>query len=254
MECRELERSGEAMAVTDDIISSETLRKTIFASTVSTDKSQIVENYQGECFALVEGKPNHANEAARLTADTAIWGYKVVRLRPFYWGDKRGLLRRIFRSTNIAVWQKQREPGFSDGLSASMAMAIVGPYKFWWANVGDTAIFLFRDGKLIKLSKADVNKSGSLTKAIGKERYGLVPQLKAENWLTSDIILLANSRTVNSLVESEVIEILAKTGNTERDLEKALAELVVLAQKKDNSRAAFFTIIKRVALNTISIQ
>src|SRR3989304_8104996 len=63
-------------------------------------------NFSDECFVVADGVSDiHGEAAAKLAADTAIWGYKHVRQRPFYWADKRRLLKRIFRSSNLTLWQ-----------------------------------------------------------------------------------------------------------------------------------------------------
>lgn len=229
-------------------------RPTIFAGlSVNQKTNQIISDYQGECFALTDGREPHAEVAAKLAVETAIWGYKVVRLRRFYWGDKRNLLRRIFRSTNIAVWQKRREPGFSEGLAASLAMVITGPVKFWWANIGDTAIYLYRSGKLTQLTKPDLSKSGKLTKAIGVERYGLVPVAKGESWLTNDTILLASASLINLIKENEISEILQKAGQTQNQLEAAVNNFIGLAKSRDASNNFTAVIVKRVELDSLVI-
>src|SRR5574341_1651112 len=59
-------------------------------------------NFNDECFALADGVgtlPN-ADVASQLAADTAVWAYKHVRQRHYYWASKRDFLKRIVRTTD----------------------------------------------------------------------------------------------------------------------------------------------------------
>ena len=126
-------------------------------------------HFNDECFIIADGYPGlpHAQEAEKLTAETALWAYNMVRQRPFYWGEKLKFLKRIFRSTNLTLWQKRRDPGFDAGLASALMVLIVIEDYFWLGSAGNCNSFLFRDGLIDVLTKRDVDSEGMLTKAVG---------------------------------------------------------------------------------------
>src|SRR3990167_8511195 len=76
-------------------------------------------NYNDECFVICDGVGGlpHGEVASKLACDTAVWAYKLVRQRRTYWKDRKLFLKRIFRTTNITLWQKQREEEFEGGMA-----------------------------------------------------------------------------------------------------------------------------------------
>ena len=101
-------------------------------------------HFADECFIITDGVASlpHAKEAEELTAQTALWAYKVVRQRPFYWKEKLPFLKRIFRSTNLRLWQKRRDPGFDEGLASALMVLIVIEDYFWLGSAGNCNSFL----------------------------------------------------------------------------------------------------------------
>ena len=101
-----------------------------------------------ECFILVDGYPGlpHAKEAEQETSETALWAYKMVRQSPFYGKERLQLLKRIFRSTNLRLWQKRRDHGFGDGLASALTVLITLEDYYWVGTAGNCNTFLFRDG------------------------------------------------------------------------------------------------------------
>ena len=95
-------------------------------------------HFTDECFIITDGVRSlpHAKEAEALTAETALWAYRVVRQRPFYWKEKLPFLKRIFRSTNLRLWQKRRDPGFDAGLASALMVLIVIQDYFWLGSAG----------------------------------------------------------------------------------------------------------------------
>lgn len=137
-----------------------------------------------ECLVLSCGTGFHAQASARFTAETALWGYKLIRQRPFYWDGKDKLLRRMFRSTNIALWQKQREDQYTEGMNASLAVVLSGPKNYWVGVAGDMNVFLYRNAMLVSLV-AGTKRSAVL----GKDRYGLIPETCGDLFLPHDVIV-----------------------------------------------------------------
>lgn len=194
-------------------------------------------NYNDECFVIADGVGGqlHGDTAAQLAAETAIWGYKHIRLRPFYWLDKIKLIKRIFRSTNLTIWQKQRETGFEDGLATTLLVCIVTTQNFYIGSAGDSSAFLYRDGLIDLLTHEDRDSEGRLTKALGTQRLGLIVQTRVEKFLGGDIVLLATDGVVDYVNEEEIRSILERAGDTVQTIETAVETLVQTAQKNGST-------------------
>jgi serine/threonine protein phosphatase PrpC len=188
-------------------IDDSTLLYAIKVDNRNPDQNIISENFSDECFVMavpVKQKPN-GTLASILSCQTAVWGYKLIRQRKFYWSDKRLLIKRIFRSVNIAVWQKQRESGFETGIAASLAVSIIGPENIWIGTVGDNCALIFRDGKLIWESAPDIDGNGVLTKSVGTVRFGLIPSLYSQQFIANDTLILL-SQSVRKNIDNIELE------------------------------------------------
>lgn len=205
-------------------------------------------NFNDECFVVTDGVgglPN-GNVAARLGAETAIWGYKHIRQRPFYWEDKKLLLKRIFRSANLAVWQKRSEFGFEAGLATTLAVAIVGTYKIWVGTVGDSNVLLFRDGLIDVLTPSDVDEMGMLTNALGMRRLGLVPHIAIERFLPGDILVLATDGVLQYVNEEQLRLICESTANTTESLSDAVIKLLHAAEDNGSTDNMTACMVKKI--------
>ncbi|MFZ5845354.1 MAG: PP2C family protein-serine/threonine phosphatase [Patescibacteria group bacterium] len=207
-------------------------------------------NFGDECFILADGVGGlpHGEIAAQLAVATAIWGYQHIRQRPFYWRDKKLFLARIFRSTNISLWQKQREEGFREGFATTLVVAIIGTRTFWLGSVGDTSAFLYRDSLIDKLTTEDVDSQGYLTKALGAARYGLKPQIVTEAYLPGDILLLATDGVAHFLEEEPLRQTLERTTDTVQSLQQAVEELLGQAQANGSTDNMTLGLIKRIKI------
>lgn len=205
-------------------------------------------SYNDECFVIADGVGGmpHGEVASQLAAETAIWGYKEIRLRNTYWSMKRFFLNRIFRSVNIAVWQKHRESGFEDGLASTLLVMITGPRNFFIGSVGDTGAYLHRQGKITKLTHDNVDETGNLTKAIGIERFGLVPEVYIDRFEIDDTLLLATDGIGSFMAQEELNKILAASGTTEDSLNKSLKSIFETAQKNGSQDNMTAYLIKRL--------
>jgi serine/threonine protein phosphatase PrpC len=203
-----------------------------------------------ECFIITDGVENlpHANEAEQLTRETALWAYNVVRQRPFYWGEKLRFLKRIFRSTNLTLWQKRRDPGYDAGLgSALMVVFVIGDY-FWLGSAGNCNNFLFRDGLIDILTKRDVDSDGMLTKAVGFSRKQLIPAMRSEKLMENDIILLTTDSIANYASEDEMRGILEEAGTTHESLQMAVDKLIETAKAAGSRDSMSACMVKRIVI------
>lgn len=156
-------------------------------------------NFNDECFVVCDGVGGlpRGEVASQLAGDTAVWAYRLVRQRHSYWKDRKLLLHRIFRTTNMTVWQKQREEGFEGGMASTMLVCIVIDRHFYIGSVGDSSAFLVRDGVMTKLTTEDVDRQGRLTKSIGTTRYGLTPSVITGDFIAGDCLILATDGVGN---------------------------------------------------------
>ena len=205
-------------------------------------------NFKDECFALADGVGGmpHGDVAAKLAVESAIWGYKLIRQRHTYWQDKKLFIKRIFRSANITVLQKQREAGFSDGLATTLVVLIMGDRIFWLGSVGDTSAFLYRNEILTKLTAPDIDEQGYLTKVLGTDRYGLVPQFITDRSLPEDIMLLVTDGVTNFVSQEQMVTILEKSGQTQRSIQEATDTLTKVAKENGSSDNMTACVVKRV--------
>ncbi len=209
------------------------------------------ENYthfNDECFLITDGVASlpHAREAEELTAETALWAYKVVRQRPFYWKEKLPFLKRIFRSTNLRLWQKRRDPGFDLGLASALMVLIVIQDYFWLGSAGNCNSFLYRDGLIDVLTKRDVDDELEITKAVGFSRKLLVPTMHSEKLLEHDCLLLATDSVVNFITEDEMRRVFEQIGTTNESLQSAIDRLAEIAQKAGSHDTQSLCIVKRI--------
>ena len=206
-------------------------------------------NFNDECFIVADGvggMPNGA-EAAKLACETAEWAYQLVRQRPFYWNAKDFFLKRIVRSTNMRLWQKRREPGFADGLATTLLIFLMTDRRFWVGSVGDSSAFLFRDGIARKLTTEDVDSHGSLTKVLGVQRLGSVPQIIQESFLVGDAVVLTTDGVARYVSNEELAAVLKNTGTTTEHMTEAVAQILKTAQKNGSTDNMTALIIKKVA-------
>ena len=206
-------------------------------------------NYNDQCFALADGVGGqpHGEVAAKLACETAVWAYKHVRLRPFYWDDKKLFLKRIFRSTNIALWQKQREIGFEDGFATTLISLIIGENSFWVGGVGDSRIYhLNETGTLSSLLPDDTDPSGKLTNALGIRRYGLVPHVVAKQFGRQDVLMLVTDGITRYIDETLLTKQLSMCGETTGSLSATVEEVLRAAGEHGSTDNMTAIVIKRV--------
>ncbi len=205
-------------------------------------------NFNDECFVVCDGVGGlpHGEVAARLAGDTAAWAYRLVRQRHTYWKDRKNLLRRMFRTTNITVWQKQREEGFTDGMATTMLVAIIIDRHFYIGNAGDSSAFLVRDGHMMKLTTEDVDSSGRLTKAMGTTRYGLTPRVTTGDFLPGDCMMLMTDGVAREMDEDKCINLLQGIRESAPQLSDVAVNMLRCAQEQGATDNMTVCLIKRV--------
>lgn len=204
-------------------------------------------NYNDECFVVADGVGGspHGDVASKLGAETALWAYKLVRTRPFYWEDKKKLIARIFRSTNITLWQKQKESKYQ-GLATTLDVIICSQNSYWFGHVGDGCIFLYRNGVLRQLTQDHVNKNNELTNFMGLRRYGLMPQIAGDKMQSGDTILMVTDGVTNALAPQTLTKILKTSTILQHTLDKTVNTILTQASRASDRDNMTVTLIKRL--------
>ena len=210
--------------------------------------------FRDECFALADGVGGmpHGDVAAELAVETALWGYQQIRLRPTYWLDKRNFMRRIFRTTNIRVWQKRKEAGFGEGLAATLVVLLVGSKNMWVGTVGDSSAYLYREGLIAELTREDSDESGFLTDAVGVRRFGIPPHVAGEPFLTGDIAVLMSDGVAQHVGEEELRTHLTESGVTKQSLSDAVVRILNAARRNGSTDNMSAILVKRISLPSAS--
>lgn len=163
---------------------------TIVSSTADTGIAY--GHIETDFFALVHGTVfTTAPTAAKLAVDTSLWGYEQIRRRKYYWLDKKKLLKRILRSTNIALFQKQREPKFELGAYAEGVLCMIGTRAAWIGCVGKGTMYEMRtsgERRILGYINSETRNEGD---ALGKERYRYPSQETNIPFEEGDLLLLA---------------------------------------------------------------
>jgi serine/threonine protein phosphatase PrpC len=203
-----------------------------------------------ECYIIADGYPGlpHEKEAEKLTGETALWAYQMVRQRPYYWKEKLPFLKRIFRSTNLTLWQKRRDRGFDEGLASALIVLITIEDYFWLGSAGNCNSFLFRDGLIDILTQRDVDDDGMLTKAVGFSRKQLIPAMHSEKLLENDIILLATDSITDYVSEDDMRGVLEKVETTKDSLQVAVNTFIDIAKKAGSDDAMSVCLVKRIVI------
>lgn len=208
--------------------------------------------FSDECFAVADGVGGmpHGMVAASLAVETAVWAYKHIRQRRYYWEDKKLFMKRIFRTANMTVWQKHRESGFEEGLATTLLVAMIGTQSYWVGTAGDTAAFLLHDGVVSRLTQEDRDSFGSLTKALGIKRLGLIPVYATGKFLPDDILLLATDGVADYVSREDMAAMLASAGGSEESLASCCRQLLAHAAAAGSVDNRTALILKRTSGKT----
>lgn len=226
--------------------------KLLFAASQLQGEREMQEdyfvNFNDECFVVADGVGGmpHGEDASKLASETAIWAYKHIRQHPYYWEDKKLFMKRIFRSTNLAVWQKQREFGFEEGLATTLLVCIMGEMRYWIGSAGDTRAYIMETYLMRELTTDDLDKQGRLTKAVGFQRLGLKAQFATGVLKAGGIMLLATDGVTKYLSHSQIEDVLLHIGDTTESLTDGVMRLLKEAQKNGSTDNMTACMMKRV--------
>lgn len=226
----------------------------IFSAGQLPGKPQLQEdyflNFNDECFVLADGvgRLPHGEIAAKLACETSIWGYKHIRQHPYYWLDKKLFMKRIFRSTNLAVWQKRREKGFEGGLATTLLVLMMGAKNYWIGHAGNSSAWLYSGGIITKLTRDDTDAKGKLLKAVGFARLGLFPQFISGLFGSGDVMLLTTDGVGDYLTEKDMKKHFAACTDTMESVSSAVTGMLACAFDNGSDENMSAVMIKRLGI------
>lgn len=205
-------------------------------------------NYRDECFVLCSTDPHHPlkKETLDLTIDTALWAFKLVRLRPFYRLVPEKLLYRIIRSTNILLWQKQREPQYSRGLTSTLLVSVATGKNFLVGFVGGAETYLWSGDKLTLVVARKGDREAVRTMQLGKERYGIQTATCSAFFVSGDTYLLVNKALVPLMEEEIVRKYLSARAQTNEELVLIARDLLQALVKEKKGGMFGLGLIRRI--------
>lgn len=205
-------------------------------------------NFNDECFVIADGVGSLPNgdTAARLACETAVWAYKHIRQHRYYWLDKKLFMKRIFRSTNLAVWQKRREKGFEKGLATTLLVLMVGPKHLWLGSAGDSSAWLSHDGMIRKLTREKQDFENIPFHALGTQRLGLIPEFFTCPLDAGDVVLLATDGVADYLTVSDLQTTMAYMGATADEATNAVVSVLNAAQTNGSENNMTALMVKRL--------
>lgn len=206
-------------------------------------------NFNDECFVVADGVGSlpHGATASKLACETAIWAYRHIRQHRYYWLDKKLFMKRIYRSTNLAVWQKHREQGFEKGVITTLCVLMVGPKHFWLGNAGDTSVWLFHEGSITKLTRDKSEFQSVPSNALGIQRLGLLPEFVTGTFEAGDVLLLATDGVGDYLTSQDIQAAMSASGDTNESLTQAVVMTLGAAQTNGSDTNMTALIVKRVS-------
>lgn len=227
---------------TQIVISSSTRQGTVLR------QEDVVDVFSDECIVLSDGLSTslHGDIVSRVAAQTALWAYKHIRLHPSYWIDKKLFMKRIFRSSNMAVWQKLREKECEGGAQTTLTVTIIGPQNVWVGQAGDTGVFLYREGSLKQLTSFERSKNGLPIHTLGVKRLGLVHTFVSAEFLPHDVLILLTDGAWEHVDNALLKATAEKAGGSTESINSAAEGLLDAVMKRGGKNNMSTVIVKRL--------
>ncbi|MEK7592142.1 MAG: PP2C family serine/threonine-protein phosphatase [Patescibacteria group bacterium] len=207
-----------------------------------------VQIFEDECVVISDGLSAslHGDIASKIAAETALWAYKHIRLHPSFWVDKKLFMKRIFRSSNLAVWQKLREKECEGGAQTTLTVAIVGPMNVWIGQAGDTGVFLYREGNMKQVTSFDRTPDGLPKHTLGEKRLGLVHEFRSEEFLPHDVLILLSDGAWEHMNNTILKSAAQNTGGSQASLSTAAEVLLDAVMKRGGKSNMSIVLIKKL--------
>ncbi|MFZ2025493.1 MAG: hypothetical protein WAV51_04370 [Microgenomates group bacterium] len=188
--------------------STQTITITRIFPNVGEHPTNAVSDFQSEFACIMHGASlSYGYVAAALAADTAVWGYKEIRKRHCYWIDKKALLTRIIRTTNISLWQKRKEKIYSKGLVVDGVCCIIGQKTAWIGCFGDASVVEIRKNQEQRLMGIVADMEYEAMPKLGSDRYALTFASATFPFTSGDTLLFAVG-SLASLPREEIVSFL----------------------------------------------
>lgn len=205
-------------------------------------------NFNDECFVLADGVGSLPNGdvAARLACETAVWAYKHIRQHRYYWLDKKLFMKRVFRTTNMTIWQKRREQGFENGLATTLLVLMVGPKHIWIGNAGDSCAWIMHDGEISKLTSEKSEFQPVPSNVLGIKRLGLASEFVMRDFEKGDVLLLSTDGAGDYLTFQDLQTCFASAGDRTEDIEQSVVSVLNAANINGSTQNMTALLVKRV--------
>ncbi len=218
------------------------------------------DSSQSPCvFIIADGMGGHncGEVASRMAVDHL--SESIINEGIGIWsrGDVGAELRKFVEDTNRAVFDKSLERPEANGMGTTLTAAVINENTITVAHVGDSRLYLIRNGKMIQLTEdhsyiGELVKNGSLTreeaehhpgKNIITRAIGSSPDLEVDI-LTSDIemediFLLCTDGLTNMIGENEIYNVIVSC-----EPEKACPGLIEAARAKGGEDNITVIVIK----------
>jgi PPM family protein phosphatase len=223
------------------------------------DQSQ--SNSEHTVMVLADGMGGHAggDEASHTVTSTFLEAFQKAE------GSIAARLEKGMQTANDAISDAVRENASLDGMGCTLVGVSVNEAGLQWISVGDSPMWLFRDGRLIRLNEdhsmvpvlMDLVEAGRLSKkdaatdrrrsalrsAVMGGEISLVDLCEEPIAIQQSDILLIASDGIETLDESEIISILGEAA--EDELETTAARLLAAVEKankpyQDNTSIILF--------------
>jgi serine/threonine protein phosphatase PrpC len=169
------------------------------------------------------GSSMHGAEAAKRTTQFLV---RSLKNRPRSWSMEKSI-RHFIENINHVLYMESMEQYERQELVTTLTLVVIEGDRLYGANVGDSRIYLEREGELVQLSSDhamdEEGMENVLTAAIGLEET-VEPYYFENNLQPKDRILLCSDGLYNELSEEELAE----------GLHMGASYLVKKASKKHN--------------------
>jgi serine/threonine protein phosphatase PrpC len=127
------------------------------------------------------GSADSAREAAQRAVRTLVSNY---RTRPHTWAPRKALLE-FARHINHTLHQDSLSRFGEPELITTLAVAVVESDRLYGLNVGDSRVYLARDGQLAQLSRDHVSERSGLTHVLDRA-IGMEPHVEP-HWFEAEL-------------------------------------------------------------------
>ncbi|WP_071517613.1 PP2C family serine/threonine-protein phosphatase [Geitlerinema sp. PCC 9228] len=207
---------------------------------------------QGKFFIVADGMGGHASgdEASRLALEAFQSYFRENWDTP---ADTPTLIRQGFNAANQAILQVQQDNPEKADMGTTAVLVMVREEQWWWANLGDSRLYRWRQGQLQQLTRdhtlvARALATGSLSweqarehplrhvlyKCLGREDLGEnLEKVDVESFevAVGDRLLLCSDGLTEEITDAE----LAECFQGEASCEKRAADAIELAKKRGGS-------------------